>query len=151
MFSCFKAEPYQKKGDLTVCEKTHTSHFLSTSLHFHRPIYFLYANFLLLFQAQYFMILRILGILLYINQDCKIFPSAHKLPKLVRSRISSFLPFLIAAIGKNVEVAFFFSEALQTGKSCLSISLMTGMGLEPTTTQFVNEHSIIQLTTGQFG
>ena len=25
-----------------------------------------------------------------------------------RSRISSFLPFLIAAIGKNVEVAFFF-------------------------------------------
>ena len=55
------------------------------------------------------MISRILGILLYIK-TAKFFPqhiSAHKQPKLGRSRLSSFLAFLIATMGKKVEVAIF--------------------------------------------
>ena len=55
------------------------------------------------------MISRILAILLYIK-TAKLFPqhiSAHKQPKLGRSRLYSFPAFLITAMGKNVEVAIF--------------------------------------------
>ena len=55
------------------------------------------------------MISRILGILLYIK-TVNFFSqhiSAHKQTKLGRSRLSGFLAFLIATMGKNVEVAIF--------------------------------------------
>ena len=55
------------------------------------------------------MISRILGILVYIKTG-KFFPqriSAHKQPKLGRSRLYIFPAFSIATMGKNVEVAIF--------------------------------------------
>ena len=120
-----------------VCEKTCASLFVGTSLHFHKSNVSYMHVFYFCFRFNIFMISRILGILLYLK-TVKFFSqliSAHKQTKLGRSRLSSFLAFLIATMGKNVEVA---------------MSLMTGTGLEPTMTYFANKHSTIYLTIGQF-
>ena len=92
-----------------VCEKTRTSLYLGTSLHFHKSNVSYMHVFYFCFRFNIFMVSRILGILLYIK-TVKFFPqhiSAHKQPKLGRSRLYSFPAFLIAAMGKNVEVAIF--------------------------------------------
>ena len=137
MFSCFTAKPFFKKRGLSVCEKNHTSKLLSTSLHFYRPSVSYTHVFYFCLRSNVFIILRMLGIFMYIK-TVKFFPQRISFLDLLTSK------YLKAAeIGEKQNIQFscifdryngeecgstYFSEALWIGKSSLSIYSMTATG-----------------------
>ena len=137
MFPCFTANPFFKKMGLSVCEKTHTSKLLSTSLHFYRTNVSYTHVFYFCLRSNVFIILHVLGNFMYIK-TVKFFPQYISFLDLLTSK------YLKAAeIGEKYNIQFpcifdryngeecgstHFSETLWIGKSYLSIYLMAAIG-----------------------